>query len=836
MTPKGCLCVESVPYAHRSDSLGSCQSRGSDVRLTRVHVRFFKSFNFDYERRAKESATRYGWEELPEGWYPHVRLDVDPHITAVVGANESGKSHLLDAVERIVGERAVTRSDFCRYSQLYSVESEGVRLPDVGGAFTVTEESEVAALATLDIACAKDKALLFMRPGEGTPFVLCDGVTTPLDEDGVSTLEELLPKTLRFSTGVAIPDSVPIAALWGGPLGGFADRGVRSAFLDEVEGVEPGADETVLGNLSTKLLSYVRRPASPVETPESRRREAEIELARKLLIDVARVDPTVFRDLQSAISRGREGEVSGLEARINLSLSRHLNFSRWWSQDSDFQLRVIARERELSFIIRDKTGTDYSFAERSRGLTHFLAYFVQLRSHHPEPGRSELLLMDEPDAYLSNAGQQDLLRVLENYALPDDRSRADQVLYVTHSPFLINKNAAWRLRVLDKGPEDEGTRVVKDVARTHYEPLRSALGAHAGETAFIGGANLIVEGAADQVLLAGMSNALRLRGVASSDLLDLNNVTIVPAGSADSVPYIAYLARGRDPVKPPCVALLDGDDDGRRAVAKLRKSEANRKPVLVDKYVVSLDAWARSTALKDTPEELTVRSAQANGDVVEIEDLIPPKIAILAARAYASRLLGASDEDVDLLRDSDLKDRLESSGGLLWDELQGLFREVLDERIDKVGFAREVVAYLCSLPRGGSRPPGVPALEQNFRSLLRHLTALLEDSSAEEAERRRNKRMGRVVRGFLDDFQTGAPRSVADSRLREVESSLDETVASHDAFRLGIARLRREFELRVDPEQLIENFSTFRQKLEDLTRLERLESLEPGPAEDDMPY
>ncbi|RKF23865.1 hypothetical protein [Micromonospora globbae] len=803
------------------------------MRLTRVYVRFFKSFNFDYERRAKESAQRHEWEILPEGWYPHVRLDVDPQVTAVVGANESGKSHLLDAIECVMGKRRVTRSDFCRYSQLYSVETDQVRLPDVGAVFTVGQEAESARLAELGVTCAVDETFLFMRPGDGHPFIVCGETTTDLsDSEQVKSLEAILPQVLRFSTSIAVPDSVPIASLWGGRLGSLADRRVRGEFLDAAEQAEPEADETTWAQISTKLWSFVRRPATSAETEEERRKRAEMALARQLLVDVARIDENVFKELQRAITNGKEGEVSGLEGKINESLARHLNLSRWWSQDTDFKLRVTTRERELVFTIRDRTGTEYSFGERSRGLTHFLAYFVQLRAHRPSEERSEILLMDEPDAYLSNSGQQDLLRVLENFAVPDDGLRADQVVYVTHSPFLINKNAASRLRVLDKGAQEEGTRVVKDVVRTHYEPLRSSLGTHVAETAFIGGKNLIVEGTADQVLLAGMSNALRARRPEAARLLDLNEVTIVPAGSADSVPYIAYLARGRDPIKPPCVALLDGDDDGRRAVGKLKRSEANRKPVLDEKFVVCLDKWAESTRAKastgagsDADGGIAPVASTKSGIVTEIEDLIPPRIAVQAARSYASRLLGLDSEETDKIKEGDLKNRLDS-GGPLWDAIRDLFTDTLGEHIDKVGFAREVVSYLNALPRTGSRPSGVKALEDNFISLLSHLTDLLDEAAATEAHRRREKRMGRIVRGFLDDYQTGATRTLADSRLREIESSLDDS-AAHDVFRLGVARLRRDFALRTDPTKPIDDFPSFRQRLEDLTRQERLESQEP---------
>src|SRR3546814_19178356 len=113
--------------------------------------------------------------------------------------------------------------------------------------------------------------------------------------------------------------------------------------------------------------------------------------------------------------------------------------------------------------------------------------------------------MDDPDADLLASVQQYLLRVLEHHARPDDSDREDQVVYVTHSPFLINRNAGHRVRVVDKGSRDEGTRHVKDATRNHYEPLRKSLGACVAETAFIGGDNLSVAGIADPVLLAGLN-------------------------------------------------------------------------------------------------------------------------------------------------------------------------------------------------------------------------------------------------------------------------------------------------------------------------------------------
>jgi len=221
-------------------------------------------------------------------------------------------------------------------------------------------------------------------------------------------------------------------------------------------------------------------------------KEKEFELAYKLICKIAQVDSNALLDLAKAIKDGMQGYANGIVEKINRQLSSHLNFPNYWVQDRNFCLKVMARDYDLVFTITDRTGTEYSFDERSQGLRYFLSYYIQYRSHESHPNKSEILLMDEPDAYLSSQAQQDLLNVFDLFANPKPGSHLShpiQVVYVTHSPFLIDKNHAERIRVLKKGNEDEGTRVVKDAAKNHYEPLRSSIGAYVGEMAFIGNCN-----------------------------------------------------------------------------------------------------------------------------------------------------------------------------------------------------------------------------------------------------------------------------------------------------------------------------------------------------------
>jgi hypothetical protein len=770
------------------------------VQLREVWIRFYKSFNFDYELKANPGAEGPAWQTLEGVWWPHVRIRLSDDVTAVVGANESGKTHLLDAIDIALTGTGLRKRDFCRYSTLFSVE-RGERLYPEVGATLVADEEEAETLVALGIPLRKNGDVIMLRSAPNTVVVVDDeDERQVLTREQSAGLQQLLPVPHWLNTRVALPDAVSIAALAGSD-DSLSGRRRRFELLKLLAAILTADDITTNAAALLALLQTT--------TPLTEEAEAAQDLGKLLLVKVARIEQSSFIELLDALQNEREGLVNGLIQEMNNSLARHLNISRWWSQDSEFQLRVSPREHELVFTIRDRTGTDYSFTERSRGLTYFLSYYVQLLAHDLPVDRTEVLLMDEPDAYLSASGQQDLLRVLENHARPEDSDRLDQVVYVTHSPFLIDRNAGHRVRVVDKGSKDEGTRLVKDATQASYEPLRSSLGALFAETAFIGGDNLFVEGISDQVYLAGMNSRLLRTGWSPSDCIDLNRVTIVPSGA--DVPYMLYLARGRDKVKPPCAALLDSDSSGETMQRQIRRGGARGRPAIGDDLIVMLGDWAAS-ATPDVAEGVTVR---------EPEDLVPLAVAVAAARGYAVNLLGLSETDAKRLSDQDISSRLEAANGSLWDALEAAFVAAFETDITKAGFAKEVIAY-ASRTKGNSRPVGVPALDANFAALIKTVSATLTRAREREFDERRDHRLERIIDSFTADHPIGCKRDVAAATLSRVEAAVDNTSAG-DIIRGGAAQLRRDFELDKDPLKNVSNYGAFVEGLRNLRHLERLE-------------
>lgn len=787
------------------------------MRLTKIYVRFYKSFNYDYERKFARTSEPDPWELMDGAWYPYVRMNVEPSITTIVGANESGKSHLLDAIEKLITGTGIDRSDFCRYSHFFSVEQGKRRSPDFGGEFEVLSAADAELVSRhlkLELRVS-DRFHLFRTNGEA-PVVYGPGQSEPSRAGTEAVIASALPRVFRLDAHVPLPDSIPLYELTDDAVRPYGSRRSRWNLFERFLG-STWTDEAAFTRAAPTLYPLLASHSSAERSSGLKR---QYDLGRALLFDIAKIDSTTFKDLSDAIADEREGYVNGVIQKINGALARHLNFPRWWAQDREFRLMVSPREYELVFTIRDRTGTDYSFAERSNGLKYFLSYYVQLLAHQPPAnGQHEILLMDEPDAYLSSQGQQDLLRILEEFAVPEGQSRRDQVLYVTHSPFLINRNAGDRIRVLDKGVSDEGTRVVKDVARNHYEPLRSSLGAFVAETSFIGGSNLFVEGIADQVLLAGVSSHLAARGAPKTDVLDLNVVTVVPAGSASSIPYLVYLARGRDVVRPPCVALLDGDKAGVDAAAALARGGPRRRELLPSDFIVQLRTWA------GTADQISVASGVT---VTELEDLLSLPLAVCAARNYAVRIADLPRETADTFVEADIALRLSKQPGSLFDALVVAFTERLgpSAHIEKVGFAKEVVAALDASRLAATPPTGFAEAERNFGLLLSHLARQLRRAREREDDRRLTNRLNRTITSFLADYSTPTTRERGRLLIEEVNAALEGSEEG-DRVRVLTAKLQRDFALGEDLSEPIDRYDEFKERVDALRYHERLAKQDP---------
>lgn len=210
------------------------------------------------------------------------------------------------------------------------------------------------------------------------------------------------------------------------------------------------------------------------------------------------------------------------------------------------------------------------FDERSAGFTWFFSFLVkfsQVKQHHG----NLVILLDEPGMNLHAKAQSDLLRYIREKLEPHH-----QVIYTTHSPFMVPATDLASVRTVEdvvvRKPDDEleirGTKVGDQVLSTDKDtlfPLQNALGYEMTQSLFVGTNTLLLEGPSDMLYLQVMSNALtalKRTGLSSQ-------WTMCPVGGVDKVASFVALFGGN---KLNVVVLTDYASGQKKKVEDLKKS------------------------------------------------------------------------------------------------------------------------------------------------------------------------------------------------------------------------------------------------------------------------
>lgn len=263
---------------------------------------------------------------------------------------------------------------------------------------------------------------------------------------------------------------------------------------------------------------------------------------------------------------------------------------RYWSQNKHLQMKFDVREAKPEDPVHMRSGVNIwgkvydavhwattELASRSRGFVWFFSFLAWYEDVKRQ-GNNVVLLLDEPALSLHGKAQADLLRYIEEELKPHH-----QVIYTTHSPFMVDHNHFERVRIVqDKSidateplsKDDDGTKVLTDVFDASEDslfPLQGALGYEIHQTLFVGPNCLVVEGPEDMLFIRTMSSVLeREGGVGLSP-----KWTITPVGGSGKVPtFVALLA----PQKGLKIAtLLDVQTSDKQSIEGLYKKRLLKK-------------------------------------------------------------------------------------------------------------------------------------------------------------------------------------------------------------------------------------------------------------------
>ena len=217
-------------------------------------------------------------------------------------------------------------------------------------------------------------------------------------------------------------------------------------------------------------------------------------------------------------------------------------------------------------IWNDRHRVSVPFDERSKGFVWFFSFLAYFSGLETEGDVTDMvLLLDEPGLNLHATAQEDFLRFIDDRLAP-----TYQVIYSTHSPFMIDVNRLSSLRtVQDMG--DRGTVVSDDVMVHDPEtlfPLQVALGYRLAQSLFLAPHSLLVSSPSDQIYLQVLGELVAARGHAQLD----PRWVVIPVGGADKLP--TFLSVLGDQVMRAAV-MMDVTPKSKARIDSLNQSEAH---------------------------------------------------------------------------------------------------------------------------------------------------------------------------------------------------------------------------------------------------------------------
>ena len=478
-------------------------------------------------------------------------VEIDPQVTCLIGKNESGKTTLLHALYRTnpVIPTHYSKKDYSALRSYADADKAPIRVE-----CSFEFEKDLWELLKTEV---KKEELLKLSKEKGLTHLdtnLIDNLTTlgpHLFKDNTFKYEksyDLQNEELKFELQINeqeafnylikhdknVPDNLRDVPDWKSLHDGLTNikqlDPLRLAFKQKVEKIDTEGLQKYCGELIWPYLpkflyfdeAFQLKSKVNLTTFQKCRTDPNYKLTdsdETLLalfslagIDLDQImDPKNNEDLMQQLNRACNELTSILK--------------EYWTQNKHLNIKIDVRPGLPEDEENMRDGKTFwgriedtvhriqnVWTERSHGFIWFLSFLIHFE-HRKRQKENMILLLDEPGLSLHAHAQKDLLNYFDNSL------QNYQLIYSTHSPFLVDSSRLDRIRfVQDKGIESEeslpieedGTKLVDFyTANTNtLFPLQYLLGYEIYE-ALVGGSNfLIVEDVVDQLFLSSFSNQL----------------------------------------------------------------------------------------------------------------------------------------------------------------------------------------------------------------------------------------------------------------------------------------------------------------------------------------
>jgi len=512
-------------------------------------------------------------------------VDIQPDITCLVGKNESGKTAFLEALRRLKPAQGGVKFSINKHYPAWLEKMHRRQGKDLDAACPVSctfelEDVDVAAIEAVfgEGVVASRTFTLSRRYDNGRRY----GYETDEARAVANALSGLdMPKKVADVVDSAATFSALLASVRKLAADNEDDQQVKTAAAaieDAVSKLIP-ADSTFSGQMMNLLWNRVPRFFFYSDYSRLPGRVRIRELLEAKADDLDEDDQTALSLLQLAgtdqeylldpdyDTRRRELE--------NVANAITQDVLQYWTTNADLRVMIdISQETEAGpngqQAVHDEMHVrmydnrhmlSLPFDERSSGFQWFFSFLTAF-SRYEYDDTPVIILLDEPALGLHAKAQRDFLRFIE-----ERLSKRCQVIYTTHSPFMIQPDHLERTRLVEDRGRETGSVTTSDVLTTDSDtlfPLQAALGYDIAQHLFIAKDNLVVEGPSDFLFMQTISERLIEDGREGLD----KRWSIMPLGGADVIPaFVALLGNHLD-----VTVVVDARKGGHQKLTALAKA------------------------------------------------------------------------------------------------------------------------------------------------------------------------------------------------------------------------------------------------------------------------
>lgn len=568
------------------------------------------------------------------------RLDVDGAVTTVVGENETGKTNVLVAIEKfnkgrnfdpLIDRRQHSRTD-PTLALTFDILGEKNELFEILGAKqddrtkTLVIEKQGDSYSIVTPAPNVEKSKFYIEALE----------VASVENDEVEGEQEATQES-------QVPSEEP------------SEEGASEADDEEEERVEVDHDE-----ISKKIVDWI---LSKVDIKYFKGRDTTELIKGQIGLRALQTSPDKNSQMIKLLSIGGinpedfptdPGQQHFLK-KASTEITERIK--KFWKQE-DIEVEISYSAPNVIIKVKDgKIDGDVwlSPEQRSDGFQWYFAFYVHFLGELESKITDSLLLLDEPGIFLHADGQQNLLELFEEIT-----KNGNQIIYTTHSPFMIHRDYIDRVRFIQKkgkGSVIDNSAWSRGGQGTLPEPVRATVGMLLSDSLLYGKKNLVVEGPSDKIYIRDISNMLASAG--KKEIINFKEVSVLPAYSATKIPTTVQFLKNEALT---VLAVADSDGSGNSALAQLIT-----KKVLTDDEIIKL----KDIAGGGSPRE-------------SIEDFVPKKFFLSAVNEVYAELY----DDWQEIKENDL------SGGYypVVPKIQEVLKKrQIDTELEKVKIAQRVI-------------------------------------------------------------------------------------------------------------------------------------------------